>query len=131
LPETEPVDTSRNASRVRDHLANERTYLAWIRTAVALMAFGVVLARLRFLVPAGAGVEAHGWELGLVFAAVGLLTVVLSTLHYFEVRRAIETAEYEPGSRWVILFSAAVGLIGVGVMYWLLAAPKGASSYGP
>jgi len=26
-----------NPSRVRDHLANERTYLAWMRTAVALM----------------------------------------------------------------------------------------------
>jgi putative membrane protein len=37
----------RNPSRVRDHLANERTYLAWMRSAIALMGFGVVIVRLR------------------------------------------------------------------------------------
>ena len=34
----------------RDHLANERTFLAWVRTSIALMGFGVVIAKLRFLV---------------------------------------------------------------------------------
>ncbi|MEJ2362577.1 MAG: DUF202 domain-containing protein [Gammaproteobacteria bacterium] len=29
----------------RDHAANERTYLAWIRTAIALMAFGFVIEK--------------------------------------------------------------------------------------
>jgi putative membrane protein len=37
---------------VRDHLANERTYLAWIRTGIATMGFGVVIAKLRFILPA-------------------------------------------------------------------------------
>lgn len=32
-----------NSSRIRDHLANERTYLAWMRTVIALMGFGVVI----------------------------------------------------------------------------------------
>ena len=44
----EPGSASRNANSARDHLANERTYLAWIRTAVALMGFGVVIVRLRY-----------------------------------------------------------------------------------
>ena len=39
-----------NSSRVRDHLANERTYLAWMRSAIALMGFGVVIVRLRYIV---------------------------------------------------------------------------------
>ena len=34
---------------VRDHLANERTFLAWVRTAIALLGFGVLIAKLRFL----------------------------------------------------------------------------------
>ncbi|HET8995258.1 MAG TPA: DUF202 domain-containing protein, partial [Acetobacteraceae bacterium] len=28
-----------------DHAANERTFLAWIRTAIAIMAFGFLVAK--------------------------------------------------------------------------------------
>jgi putative membrane protein len=116
------VAASTNPSRVRDHLANERTYLAWMRTAVALMGFGVVIVRLRYPMP-GEPAPAHGWELGLVFAVVGLLTVGLSTAHYFAVRKAIDTETYHPSGRWVLIFSLAVALIGAGVLYVLLTGP--------
>src|SRR5204862_3955280 len=107
------------SNRVRDHLANERTYLAWMRTAIALMGFGVVIVRLRYIMPAGVRGHTHGWELGLLFALVGLLTVVLCTIHYFGVRQAIDSESYQPAGRWVILFSLAVALIGAGVLYVL------------
>ena len=60
-----------NPSRVRDHLANERTYLAWMRTAVALMGFGVVILRLRYLIPPQMPRTGQGWKLGLLFALIG------------------------------------------------------------
>jgi len=31
--------------RSREHLANERTFLAWIRTSIALMGFGFVIVK--------------------------------------------------------------------------------------
>ena len=73
------VDTQKaklqNPSRVRDHLANERTYLAWMRTAISLMGFGVVIVRLRLLqVPLNPN-PGMGWKLGLMFSLVGLMTV--------------------------------------------------------
>lgn len=70
-----------NPNRAPDHLANERTDLAWMRTTVALMGFDIV--KLRYLsLPA----QRHGlgWELGLVFAVAGLLMVPLATWHYFQ-----------------------------------------------
>lgn len=112
-----------NPSRVRDHLANERTYLAWMRTAIALLGFGVVIVRLRaFQVPLVPR-PGNGWKLGLVFSLVGLLTVWLSTGHYFAVRRDIEEDTYEPSDRWVILFSLAVMLLGAGVIYFVFTSP--------
>ena len=114
---------SRNPTRVRDHLANERTYLAWMRTAVSLMAFGVVIVRLRYLLPAAVQGHTHGWMLGLLFALIGLVTVVLSTAQYLSVRRAIDSDSYEPHSRWVLLFSIAIALLGAGVLYVLLSTP--------
>lgn len=108
-----------NPSRIRDHLANERTYLAWMRTGIALLGFGVVIVRLRtFQVPLIPR-PGNGWKLGLVFSLVGLITVWLSTGHYFAVRRDIEEDTYEPTDRWVLLFSLAVMILGTGVIYFV------------
>jgi putative membrane protein len=111
-----------NPSRVRDHLANERTYLAWMRSAIALMGFGVVIVRLRqFQIP-----QIHrpgtGWKLGLLFSLVGLMTVLLSTLYYFTVRYDIDEGTYEPSTRRVILFSITITLLGAAVIYFVFTA---------
>ncbi|MCL1466943.1 YidH family protein [Argonema galeatum] len=112
-----------NPSRVRDHLANERTYLAWMRSAIALMGFGVVIVRLRAFHPPLLPHPGNGWKLGLLFSLVGLVTVLLSTQHYFAVRRDIDEDTYEPADRWVILFSLAVLILGAGVIYFVFTAP--------
>jgi putative membrane protein len=106
-----------NPSRTRDHLANERTYLAWMRTSVGLMGFGVVILRLRAFHPPELPRPGIGWKMGLVFSVVGLLTVLLSTMQYFVVRRDIEEDTYEPPDRWVILFSLAIAFLGAGIIY--------------
>src|SRR4028119_2132207 len=113
----------RHPSRVRDHLANERTYLAWMRSAIALMGFGVVIVRLRHFQPPLVPHPGTGWKLGLLFSLVGLVTVLLSTGHYFGVRRDIDEDTYEPSDRWVILFSLAVLLLGAGITYYVFTAP--------
>ena len=112
-----------NSSRVRDHLANERTYLAWMRSAIALMGFGVVIVRLRYFQIPQLPRPGNGWKLGLFFTVVGLMTVLLSTLHYFSIRNAIDEDTYEPSSRWIVLFSIAVTLLGAGVIYFIFTAP--------
>lgn len=127
--QSKPTETDKkkpgrlNPSRIRDHLANERTYLAWMRTAIALLGFGVVIVRLRaFQVPLTTS-PGNGWKLGLVFSLVGLITVWLSTAHYFAVRRDIEEDTYEPTDRWVILFSLAIMILGSGVIYFVFTTP--------
>src|SRR5690349_11464639 len=42
----ETTAISRSKGRIADHLANERTFLAWIRTALGLIGLGFVLARM-------------------------------------------------------------------------------------
>lgn len=112
-----------NQSRVRDHLANERTYLAWMRTAIALMGFGMVIVRLRYFQIPQLPRPGIGWTLGLLFSCIGLMTVLLSTLEYFSVRRDIDDDTYEPAGRWIILFSLAITLLATGVIYFIFTAP--------
>jgi len=106
-----------NPSRIRDHLANERTYLAWMRTAVGLMGFGVVILRLPTFQPPEVPRLGISWKMGLLFASVGLITVLISTIQYFSVRRYIEEDTYQPADRIIILFSGAISLFGTAIIY--------------
>lgn len=106
-------------SRVREYLANERTYLAWMRTAISLLGFSVIIIRIRAFQPPLAPGPGTTWQLGLIFSIVGLITVFLSTQHYLAIRREISEETYEPTGQWVILFSIAVTLLGTGVLYYV------------
>ena len=61
--------------------------------------------------------------LGLAFSVVGLLTVLLSTQHYFAVRYDIDEDTYEPPDRWVLISSLTILLLGAGVIYYLFSIP--------
>jgi putative membrane protein len=94
-----------------------------MRSAIAMMGFGVVIVRLRHFQPPLVPHPGTGWKLGLLFSLVGLVTVLLSTQHYFAVRHSIDEDTYEPPDRWVILFSLAVTILGAGVIYFVFTAP--------
>jgi putative membrane protein len=122
------MDTQSYSSRIRDHLANERTFLAWMRTTVSLMGFGVVIARLRYLLvalPPGAvandGTPGRSTLLGLIFVAAGLGTLVFATLSYYRTQRAIENADFRPLGRTAAVFAAVLFVLGILSLVYLLA----------
>ncbi|MBD1909914.1 MULTISPECIES: DUF202 domain-containing protein [unclassified Leptolyngbya] len=127
-PEKPPEQPDRpqpvNPNRTRDHLANERTYLAWMRSAIALTGLGVVIVRLRILRPPIAPQPpGTGWKLGLAFSVVGLLGILFSIQHYFSVRNSIESDTYTPPDREVILSGLAILLLAIGVIYYVFTVP--------
>ncbi|MFN9548138.1 MAG: YidH family protein [Cyanobacteriota bacterium] len=120
----------RNPNRIRDHLANERTYLAWMRSGISLLGFGVLIVRIRVLSPPLAPrPPGLGWKLGLAFSMVGLLMVGLSSLHYFGVRNDIEDDAYAPPDRWVLLSTLVLLALGAFVVLYIFQVPfDGASA---
>ncbi len=112
-----------NPNRARDHLANERTFLAWMRTSLALLGFGAVLVRLRFLLPADLQGHTHGSQLGLAFGVAGLLLVPLSLAQLLSRRRSIDRDTFESGIALALIFSAAVFLLGIAVLGFVFATP--------
>lgn len=119
----------RNPNRIRDHLANERTYLAWMRSGIALLGFGVLIVRIRLLRPPLAPqAPGNGWKLGLAFALAGLLMVPLSTFHYFGVRNDIESDTYQPPDRWVLLSSLVLIALGSCVVLYVFEVPFDATA---
>lgn len=105
---------------VRDHLANERTFLAWVRTAIALLGFGVLIAKLRFLeIAPTAGIRST--RLGLAFACVGVLTLLLAAWHYDRTRRMIDSGTYRGATNLIFVFVAVVFGLGLTCVVYLVA----------
>lgn len=101
-------------------MSNERTYLSWMRTAISLLGIGVILGRMHRSQSSAAGISMT-WQLGIIFAIVGLMTVYLATQHYLAIRRAIADDNDAASDRWVILLSIATVLLGSGIVYYVLA----------
>ena len=118
--------------RYSDHAANERTFLAWVRTAIAVMAFGFVIERfdlfLSIAAPrtALAQIAPHNQAFanaaGLAFIAIGVITIVIAAFRFAATAKAIETDEAlpSPGERFDIALSVLIGLLGISLFLYML-----------
>jgi inner membrane protein YidH len=93
-PHPSPADAS---NRFRDHAANERTVLAWIRTGIAMMGFGFAIARFGLYLketahadPAQARVHVRLGSEWFGVVILGLVTNGIATFRYDRARRSIE-----------------------------------------
>lgn len=116
---------------VTDHLANERTFLAYIRTSLSLMAFGFVIARFALLARAlpaaeGARISAEailsGHRLGILFAALGCLLGAVGSWRFVVVDRQLKEGHYAPAPALAITLGAATIITGLLVVVSLLRA---------
>jgi inner membrane protein YidH len=111
-----------------DHAANERTFLAWVRTGIAVIAFGFVIEKFNLflltLAEAGIGNEVHRSQLaslsgrigrydGLVLILGGVGLVILATARFVRTTRLLDDAQtYSASSvRTELILSAALVLV--------------------
>lgn len=91
--------------RQREHQANERTYLAWLRTSISLIAFGFAIARfglfLRQMQPQAVTTLPRSELLGMSLIILGIATIGLAAWQYNRAYWQIERGNYRP-TRWVI-----------------------------
>ena len=109
-----------NPNATRDHLANERTFLAWVRSCIAIIALGFVVARFGLLVrELGPNAPRHASAglstgFGVALVVCGALLTVLATLRYRATTDAIDRNNYHP-SPWLIALLAG-GLVVVAAL---------------
>jgi putative membrane protein len=114
--------------RVTDHLANERTFLAYVRTSLSLMAFGFVIAKFAVLahsMPGGqVGVSPaaamSGHKLGIVFAAIGAVLGAIGSWRFVVVDTELKRDEYHSAPWLALAVGSATVITGVLVIMNLL-----------
>ncbi len=107
-------------------MANERTFLAWIRTSIGVMAFGFVVERFAlfmkqvtfFLGKAEANphVQAsHSYSLifGILLVGAGALIAVLAYMRFKKIQKEIESGAFSPSGGLDLIITLAV--VGTGI----------------
>ena len=123
---------SNNNIRPTDHLANERTFLAWIRTSVAIMTFGFVVVKFALFVKQIAMLlgentkqlplpaKSYSAVLGIALVAIGTLMALLSYLRFKRNEKQLNENRYVPSSTLSLLFTLAIILVGILLVLYLI-----------
>jgi len=119
-----------------DHAANERTFLAWVRTGIAVIAFGFLIERFNLflltIAATGLGSDAHHTQLanvsgrigryeGLVLILGGVGIVILATVRFMRITRLLDDSQVHAASgvRTELVLSAALVLVVVSYSLYL------------
>jgi putative membrane protein len=115
----------------RDHAANERTFLAWVRTAIAVMAFGFLIERFDLLLKA-AGLLSYtptpqraGYNIGNIAGissiVIGTTMFVLAITRFVKTAKSIDCEDERPGtgSKFDVALASLMSLVGVSSFLYL------------
>jgi putative membrane protein len=116
----EKAESKSEDARVRTHLANERTFLAWLRTALTAMTLG--LAAIEFLTgDLGTGVDFPiTRSLAVTLVLGGLVILGVGVREYMINRRKIREGDFEPASSVVIAGTIIMAIAGCIALLFVL-----------
>jgi putative membrane protein len=109
-------------------LANERTFLAWLRTSIAVMSLGFVIARFGlWLRELALQINPHvvlrrtglSLPLGEIMIGFGGLLTLIAAWRYHVVNRAIERGEIKSDPRLVFLVTVVVVVSAIGLIIYM------------
>ena len=116
-----------------DHMANERTFLAWIRTSIGLMAFGFVIEKFAFFMKklslfmgksiydeSTASSLGYSSFFGIAIVVFGTFMGVLAFVRYKKVEREIDENAYRPSLLLDILLTALIVVMGTFFVIYMI-----------
>ena len=119
------IDTSK---KVTDHLANERTFLAWIRTGLATITFGFGVERFGLLLrelglksSLTSSTSTHYSSIfGIALTLLGVIMMLTALINFLHIRRSIDAERFHPPAVFAVVLTILASLIGVLLAVYLL-----------
>jgi putative membrane protein len=113
--------------RARDHLANERTFLAWLRTGITIVVFGFAISRVAIAVrqlaqnQGGASriPELSVW-FGMMAIVAGVLLTLVGLVRFRRTRSQLESGEFEPAGFIIDLVGILTAIFGLALAGYLI-----------
>ena len=110
------------SKKVTDHLANQRTFLAWIRTGLATITFGFVVERFGLLLrelglknTTSASDRAIHYSaiIGVALVVFGVAMMIVALISFLQIRHSIDEENFRPRAAFEIVLTVLASLIGV------------------
>ena len=118
---------AQNPNLARDHLANERTFLAWVRTGIAIVVFGFAIGRFAIAIRQlgfvqGKAVQQSGLSVwfGMVAILAGVFLTIGGLIRYRLVRAQLDRGDFRAAGFIVDLVAIITALFGLGLAGYLL-----------
>jgi len=113
-----------------DHLANERTFLAWIRTSIAIMGFGFVVVKFSLFVRQIGLVlksnqdilpeKGYSAPIGILLVAVGAFMAMYSYLSYRNTEKQLLNQVYKPSVLPALILTIGIVIIATLLVIYLI-----------
>jgi putative membrane protein len=131
MPPSSESYLTQNANRARDHLANERTFLAWVRTSVAIVVFGFAIGRFAIALRQLAKFQGQTsrttglsvW-MGMTSILAGVVMVTAGLARYRKTRAQLDEGKFEPAGFIVDLVTILTVLFGLALAGYLIYVEK-------
>lgn len=124
MEETSPVSKPPAQDDPRVYLAAERTFLAWIRTAIALLGIGFAVARFGMYLrdrPETSGLHPALFS-GLAYVVLGVCVCLYTTARYIRLSKQLQQGTWIPGkvSAGAITLALILAVVGILVTAYLI-----------
>ena len=123
------MQEERKHGAANDHLANERTYLAWVRTSIGIMAFGFVVVKFSIFVKQISLLlgnepviqpEETSSIMGIVLVLVGTITSILSYIRYKNTEYQLNNNQYRHSSLLITILTGFIFLVSIFLIVYLI-----------
>ncbi|NMH70184.1 DUF202 domain-containing protein [Bacillus sp. RO3] len=97
---------------IQQHLANERTFLAWIRTAIAIIGIGFLTTSLHYnSLQENPVQDKIALTISGVSIVIGLAVIIGSTLHYYRTRKHINTQTFVSADAFIKMMAVVATIV--------------------
>jgi putative membrane protein len=122
-------DEEDSSGRLQQYLANQRTFLSWVRTSIALIGLGFAIERFSLFLQqfrliadpdtagnAAASATAHEYSalVGIGMIVVGIGLIIYALKNYLDSNKTIASRRYMPKN--TIVYTASATIMGLGII---------------
>lgn len=111
-----------------DYLANERTFLAWMRTSIGIMGFGFIVVKFSMFIKhitliidgqISLSELSNSGVIGMLLVIVGVLTAVMALINYKRIKKQLQTGDYSSSNPLTTFLTVGMVLISI-ILIWFL-----------